>query len=180
MPPRVSVVFSKEDAMLRSTTFLTPTLAALLLCAACGPQDQAKEQQAQNEYPATTQPSTAERTAAEAANEMEQAAAPNATITPTDMAAGIPAADVQNPQATLATAAVKSPAGEAIGEVRSVSIGSDGKVTAVNVEVGGFLNVGERVVAIDADKFTYLQQRNILVAQLSKDEVEKMPAVTQN
>lgn len=165
--------------MLKSTTLLTTSLAALLLVTACGPQDN-QNKQAENQYPATSQPTTTESTAAEAANEVEQAAAPNAEITPADMASGISATTVLNPQATLATAAVKSPAGEAIGEVRSVAVGSDGKATAVNVEVGGFLNVGERVVAIKADKFTYLKDRNILVATLSKTEVEKLPPVASN
>ena len=70
--------------------------------------------------------------------------------------------------------------GEAVGEVRSVTMASNGKATAVNVEVGGFLNVGERVVAIGADRLTYLKDRKILVVALSKAEIEKMPAVAQN
>jgi len=47
----------------------------------------------------------------------------------------------------------------------------------VIVEVGGFLNVGERGVSIDAAKFTYLKDRNILVAAVTKADVEQMPAV---
>jgi hypothetical protein len=70
---------------------------------------------------------------------------------------------------------VKTADGQAIGEVRSVVVGPNGKANAVIVEVGGFLNVGERAVSIDAKAFTYLKDRNILVAALSKSDIEKMP-----
>jgi hypothetical protein len=179
--------------MLRST-LLTPTLAAAaLLCAACDkPQDQQSQNSGESELQAQEQPgaqptgttgkppSVAETTASEAANEVEQALGPDAQITPKDMAAGISVDDVANPQTALATAAVKTTKGEAIGEVRSVAVGPDGKASAVNVEVGGFLNVGERVVAIKAERFTYLKDRNILVASVSKAEIEKMPVVKEN
>jgi cytoskeletal protein RodZ len=155
--------------------------AAALALVACGPQDNTAQQQSQQtteqqqELAAKPAPNEAERTAAEAANEVEQAAAPTAQITPAELAAGISAEDVPNPQTTLSTAAVKTSSGEALGEVRSVTVGADGKADAVIVEVGGFLNVGERPVAIEAKKFTYLKDRNILVAAVTKSDVEKMP-----
>lgn len=178
--------------MLRSA-LISPTLAAALLCAACEkPNDQQSQNSGESELQAQEQPgaepqetiarpaSVAESAAAEAANEVEQALGPNAQITSKDMAAGISVEDVRNPQTALTTAAVKTAKGEAIGEVRAVAVGPDGKASAVNVEVGGFLNVGERIVAIKADKFTYLKSRNILVASVSKAEIEKMPAVVEN
>jgi hypothetical protein len=122
-------------------------------------------------------PGAAERAASEAANEVEQAAAPNASITPAELAAGVNGEDVADPEATLSTASVKTSSGQALGEVRSVVVGPDGKADAVIVEVGGFLNVGERAVSIDANKFTYLKDRNILVAAVAKTDVENMPAV---
>jgi hypothetical protein len=46
---------------------------------------------------------------------------------------------------------------------------------AINVEVGGFLGIDERVVRIDADRFTYLPDRNVLVASVTKEEVAALP-----
>jgi len=162
-------------------TLLASTAAAALLLVACGQQDnpQAKNQQSQgdqaSQLAAEPAPTAGERTAAEAATEVEQAAGTTASITPGELAAGISAEEVPNPQTTLSTAAVKTSSGQPLGEVRAVTVGPDGKADAVVVEVGGFLNVGEHPVSIDAKKFTYLKDRNILVAAVTKSDVEKMP-----
>jgi PRC-barrel domain len=165
--------------MLRTTLLVSTALVASLLTVACGPKTpEAEQKDAQtSELAAQPAPSAAERTAAEAANEVEQVAAPNAQITPAELSAGLGAKDVPNPATTLSTASVKTTDGQALGEVRSVVVGPDGKASAVVVEVGGFLNVGERGVSIDATKLTYLKDRNILVAALAKSDVEKLPAV---
>ncbi len=163
--------------MLRTALFTTTAIAAALLATGCEqktPVAQEKQDQA-SDLAAQPAPNAAERTAAEAANEVEQVAAPNAQITPGEIAAGLNGVDVPNPAATLSTASVKTSDGQAVGEVRSVVVGPNGKANAVIVEVGGFLNVGERAVAIDAKTFTYLKDRNILVASLSKADIEKMP-----
>jgi hypothetical protein len=46
---------------------------------------------------------------------------------------------------------VKNAAGERIGDINEVIIGSDGKVAAVVIGVGGFLGIGEREVAVRYD-----------------------------
>jgi dsDNA-specific endonuclease/ATPase MutS2 len=165
--------------MLKSTLLASTALVALLLTTACEQKtQQAQKQDSQvTELAAQPAPNAAERTAAEAANEVEQVAAPNAQITPTELAAGLGAKDVPNPATTLSTASVKTTDGQALGEVRSVVVGPDGKAEAVIVEVGGFLNVGERGVSIEAAKLTYLKDRNILIAALSRSDIEKLPAV---
>jgi PRC-barrel domain len=166
--------------MLKTTLLASSAVAVLLLCAACGPKqsEQTKSQETQaNELATKDAPNAVERTAAEAGNEVEQAAAPAATFTANELAAGLNAKDVPNPATSLSTAAVKTSSGESLGEVRSVVVGPDGKAEAVIVEVGGFLNVGERAVSIEASKFTYLKDRNILVAAVDKTQVESMPAV---
>lgn len=167
--------------MLKTTLLTSIALAAALFLVACDQnrtttqQQQAEATDTTTDTTATPAPSVAERTAAEAANEVEQAAAPNAEITPAELAAGVKADAVASPETTLATAAVKTSSGQALGEVRSVVVGPDGKADAVIVEVGGFLNIGERAVSIEASKFTYLKDRNILVASVAKADVEKMP-----
>lgn len=165
--------------MLRTTLLTTTAIAVSLLTTGCEqktPEAQDKQAQA-SDLAAQPAPNAAERTAAEAGNEVEQVAAPNAQISPGELAAGLNGIDVPNPAATLSTAAVKTADGQAIGEVRSVVVGPNGKADAVIVEVGGFLNVGERAVSINAKTFTYLKDRNILVASLSKSDIEKMPVV---
>lgn len=166
--------------MLKSTFLASSAVAALLLCTACEQQTtpQARQQSADAQsLEAQPAPTTTEQVASGAGNEIEQAVGATSDITPAELAAGLNGEDVPNPEATLSTAAVKTSSGEALGEVRSVVVGSDGKADAVIVEVGGFLNVGERAVAIEANKFTYLKDRNILVAAVAKTDVEAMPAV---
>lgn len=167
--------------MLKTTLLASSAVAVLLLSTACGPKEnnaQSQSQQDQSAELATKEaPTTVEQTAAEAGNEIEQAVAPAATFTPAELADGLNAKDVPNPATTLSTAAVKTSTGESLGEVRSVTVGPDGKAQAVIVEVGGFLNVGERAVSIEAAKMTYLKDRNILVATVDKAAVEQMPAV---
>jgi hypothetical protein len=174
--------------MAKSALLTSSALAALLLCTACEqpstPTQQSQDTQAtetqtaQDAQPAQdAAPTTAERTAAEAANEIEQAAAPTTEIMPAELAKGVSAEQVSEPEKTLATASVRTSNGEALGEVRSIVVGPDGKADAVIVEVGGFLNIGERAVSIEANKFTYLKDRNILVAAVVKADVEKLPAV---
>lgn len=84
---------------------------------------------------------------------------------------------VDKPVATFGTATVETVGGAAVGEVRSVNVGPDNRAVSINVEVGGFLNVGERVVTLDANQFTYLPDRNTLVTKMNKADIEKMPAV---
>lgn len=168
--------------MLRTSLLTSSAIVALLVVAACGQKtDTEAKQESQatqtSELAAAPAPTATERTAAAAGNEIEQVASPNTNITPKEIADGLNGENVPNPATTLTTAAVKTSSGEALGEVRSVVVGPDGKASAIVVEVGGFLNVGERGVSIEAKKFTYLKDRNILVAAVDKSDVEKMPAV---
>jgi len=53
---------------------------------------------------------------------------------------------------------VKNPANETIGEIKSVYITPDGKVDSVMVGVGGFLGVGEHLVAVPFDKIKFVSE----------------------
>ena len=108
-------------------------------------------------------------------DELAQATGAKTTITKEELDTAQKIRDVADPGTTLANAAVKTKDGEAVGEVRSVVVGKDGKAEAVVVEVGGFLNVGERAVSLKPNKFTYLPTRKILVTEVTKAELEKMP-----
>lgn len=168
--------------MLIQNLLTTTAIAALLVCTACGqkttPPAQTESQETQtNALANKPAPDAADRTTAAIGNEIEQVASPTTTFTSGEVANGLMLNDVPNPATTLSTAAVKTANGEALGEVRSVIVGPNGKVTAIIVDVGGFLNVGERGVSIDAAAFTYLKDRNILVANVDKAAVEKMPPI---
>lgn len=69
---------------------------------------------------------------------------------------------------------VETPAGERIGEVEAVNIGSDGKVANVIVGVGGFLGVGERDVALGWKDLQITNNGGKVVANLTKQRLETM------
>jgi hypothetical protein len=134
---------------------LVPAVAtALLLCAAC---EKRPDQAAQNDT--TTTSSTTAKYSSE------------------DMAKGTRASDVANPQTTLANASVENEQGESLGSIKSITTAGDGKASAVNIEVATVDGVGNKTVAVDATKFTYLPDRNVLVASLAKSDVQSMPEV---
>ena len=131
---------------------LVPALAAaLLVTAAC---EKRPDQAAQND---TSSSSTM------------------AKYSTDDMAKGTRASDVSNPQTTLASASVENEQGESLGQIKSITVGGDGKASAVNIEVASVSGAGNKTVAVDASKFTYLADKNVLVATLAKSDLETMP-----
>ncbi len=81
--------------------------------------------------------------------------------------AGTPLTDVQNPKQTLVGAKVKDNKGEAVGEVKSVKLGTDGKVASVSV------GIGTKTFALKADSLTYAQADNTLTSTQSKAEIQQ-------
>lgn len=63
--------------------------------------------------------------------------------------------------------------GERIGEIEDVLAGSDGKISAVTVEVGGFLGTGERDVVLPLDSIGLSGLR--LVVDMTKDQIAELP-----
>lgn len=155
-------------------------IALATLATACEkkaePKTEAQEKQI-SEIAAQPAPNAVERVASEAANEAAQVAAPVVAFTPAEMAAGLKATDVPNPSTSFSTASIRTPAGEPIGEVHSVLVGSNGKADAIVLDVGGMMNVGEGSISIEAAKFTYLKDRNILVVAMAKSDIEKLPTM---
>lgn len=155
-------------------------LTMAILVTACekqaAPKTEAQDKQI-SEIAAQPAPNAVQRTAAEAANEAQQVAAPVVPFTPAEMATGLKATDVPNPATSLSTAAIRTPSGESIGEVHSVIVGADGKANAIILDIGGVMNVGERAVSINAAEFTYLKERNLLVVSMAKSDIEKLPTM---
>jgi hypothetical protein len=81
-----------------------------------------------------------------------------------------------NPPQTLANASVETSNGQAVGAVQKVVTGTDGKAQAVDVAL---LGAQSKIVSIDATQLAYDQSRNVVVAQLSADQIQALPAAPQ-
>ena len=89
----------------------------------------------------------------------------------------VPLSKVSNPVGRLAHSSVQDKNGDSVGSVRKVVADDEGKVTAVQVDVGGFLGVGTKVVEIKASDLRYEQDRNVLTTTLRKPEIEALPEI---
>lgn len=75
---------------------------------------------------------------------------------------------------------VQTPTGEKLGDIRNIAIDSNGRVSYVALSVGGFLGVGDRVVAVpwDSMKFSLAgdkgDTRTITLAA-TKQQLEQAP-----
>src|SRR5688572_20626510 len=82
---------------------------------------------------------------------------------------------VSNPEGRLANASVQDKNGAKVGTVRKVFVDASRNPTALQVDVGGFLGIGSKVVAIKAADLRYEQDRNMLTTTLRKPEIEALP-----
>lgn len=84
---------------------------------------------------------------------------------------------ISNPPQTLANASVETQSGQAVGAVQKVVTDGNGKAQTVNVAL---LGAQSKIVALDASKLSFDQSRNVVVAQLSVDQIQAMPAAPQS
>lgn len=106
------------------------------------------------------------------ADQMETAAIDRSTLTEVDMSAGVSA---ENFIGTTVYGADE----ENIGEVGDVILTDDGSVDAVIVDVGGFLGIGEKQVAISMDELNFMQDEGenfYLYTSFSQEQLEAQPA----
>jgi len=87
-------------------------------------------------------------------------------------AATKPADPAQHPLLGLA---VFSSDGNKVGAVESIDAQPDGKITAINVKIGGFLGFGARVVAVPDGKFERVG--TVVRVGLTAEEIGKLPAL---
>lgn len=92
-----------------------------------------------------------------------------------------PTADASQPQLpevkdVAVGAAVFGSDGEKVGEVKKVQAEANGSVQAIQVETGGFLGFGTKLISVPADKISK-GGKNVELAVTSSD-FEKMPQVT--
>ena len=114
---------------------------------------------------------------AKAGTEIEKAVGGGDTLSAADMKSAVTATSVADSARTLASAKVDDMHGNIIGPVRKVTTGTTGKLETVQVDVGGWLGIGERVVSLRATDFKYIPGRNILVTSLTKQQIQDMKPV---
>jgi len=117
------------------------------------------------------------RATTEGATNEQMASANTSAAGAAPVAAGMVAlTQIANPPQTLINASVETNNGQAVGAVQKVVTGSDGKAQAVDVAL---LGASSKIVSIDATQLSYDQSRNVVVAQLSADQIQALPAAPQ-
>src|ERR1700704_4441237 len=84
---------------------------------------------------------------------------------------------VSDPKDTLTKAKVEDAAGNSVGSVDDVTFDKQGKPTSLKVDVGGFLGVGDKDVAMKASAFKFDPDRKVLITNMTKDQIKKLPAI---
>lgn len=126
---------------------------------------------------AQSAPGTTDQTA-QAAPSAAPADAQASTATPTTTASNTMSLDsISNPPQTLANASVETTNGQAVGAVQRVITDATGKAKTVVVAL---LGKASRLVAIAANQLTFDQSRNVVVAQLSVDQIDSLPMAPQS
>lgn len=72
--------------------------------------------------------------------------------------------------------AVRNRAGEEIGEVQDLMIGDDDEVATAVVSVGGFLGIGEKLVAVRYDELRISEVTDTLYLGMTRPDLEARPA----
>lgn len=78
----------------------------------------------------------------------------------------------------LINSSVRNAANEAIGDINDVILGSDGRVAAVIVGVGGFLGLGEKNVALPFDQLMFAKDENgklNVTTSMTKESLQSAP-----
>ena len=79
---------------------------------------------------------------------------------------------------TLIDQSVTNFEGDTVGDIESVIVGPSGKVRAVVVGVGGFLGMGERLVALDWDELEISDNGDTVRVAATAEELKALPAYT--
>ncbi|MDP2375800.1 PRC-barrel domain-containing protein [Reyranella sp.] len=99
----------------------------------------------------------------------QQAASPPAATTA--MPAPAASADTRK----LIGRNIQNAQNETIGEIKSIHVGTDGKIEAVMVGVGGFLGVGEREVRLAWTDLTVTNNGEKVTVNMTKDQLKAKP-----
>jgi len=95
-------------------------------------------------------------------------------LTPAEIRAAVPVAQLKDAKALLAKAQVKSVWGDVSGPVQNVDMQGAG-VRAVEADVGNAFGEKQRVVKFDAAHLKFIRSRNVVLTSMSKPEIAKLP-----
>jgi sporulation protein YlmC with PRC-barrel domain len=99
-----------------------------------------------------------------------ETAAPAEVVQETDPLGGMTAEE-------LVGRSVVDTAGNSVGEVNDLMLDAENKVASVMIDVGGFLGIGERTVALEASSLTVQEgEDGDLVTSMTKEQIEALPA----
>jgi hypothetical protein len=71
---------------------------------------------------------------------------------------------------------VKTPGGEELGRIHDFAIDSNGRVAFIILAYGGFMGMGEKLVAIPFGAFTYDHIQKHLVVDIRREKLESAPS----
>jgi hypothetical protein len=87
----------------------------------------------------------------------------------------MPASQVADAKSALGSSSVVDKDGNSVGSVHDVKTNPDGTAQAIRVDVGGFLGVGSKLVELSPARLKYERDRNVLITNLTKDEIKALP-----
>ena len=137
------------------------------------------------EAPATAdQPATAEAPAVKGDKPTAESTAPAATTDETKTAAidksqlkEIPAGEIRSEE--LVGTTVYGANDENVGEIGDVVLSTDGKVNSIIIDVGGFLGIGEKEVAVGMDNLAFMTDKDgnkYLYTKFTKEQLDAAAA----
>ena len=134
--------------------------------------------------PAPTAPATAEAPAVKGDKPTAESTAPAATTDETKTAAidksqltEIPAGEIRSEE--LVGTTVYGANNENVGEIGDVVLSTDGKVDSIIVDVGGFLGIGEKEVAVGTDNLAFMTDKDgnkYLYTNFTKEQLDAAAA----
>jgi PRC-barrel domain protein len=84
-------------------------------------------------------------------------------------------AEVPDAKNTLSSIKIVDLKGDSVGSVDQVMFDNAGKPQSVRVDIGGFLGIGAKEVALDANAVKFDPAKKVLVTSLSKEQLQSMP-----
>ena len=82
---------------------------------------------------------------------------------------------VSDPKDTLSKAKIEDASGNSVGSVDEIMLDKAGKLIALKVDVGGFLGVGEKDVAMQARTLKFDPDRKVLITNMTKNQIKALP-----
>jgi hypothetical protein len=84
-------------------------------------------------------------------------------------------ADVPDAKNTLSSVKIVDLKGDSVGSVDEVMFDNMGKPRAIKVDVGGFLGIGGKDVALDANAVKFDPAKKVLITSMTKDQLKALP-----